>query len=172
MRTMTWAMLALFLAVTAAAAQQQKPKIPEARTRATALSRVKTPPAPYAQWLVDRSVTTHGPVKAVEIAVVLAGVCRTIAATAPEDLGEKCDADENQPMETGAATVEAPSNADPVYDITMALHDAKGNLIGALGMDIEPGSADRADILALARDVLTEVEQQIPSKKRLFQPAP
>ena len=32
---------------------------------------VKTPPAPYAQWLVDRTVKAHGPVKSVELAIVL-----------------------------------------------------------------------------------------------------
>ncbi|MEJ2678501.1 MAG: PepSY domain-containing protein [Gemmatimonadota bacterium] len=133
---------------------------------------VKTPPAPYAQWLVDRSVSAHGPVKSVEMAVVLDGVCRTIAATAPEDLGETCDADERQPMETGTPNVEAPSQADPVYDVTLALHDVKGTLIGAVGMDIEPGDMDRAGVLSLARSVLAEIEQQIPSKQRLFQAAP
>lgn len=257
MRTMTWAALALMLAATPAAAQQQKPKVPEAQARATALARVpdgtvksfelereggrliysydiavkgksgieevnvdamtgkvvgaqhedaaaeraeaaaekaakgdreeegeeqesreqqaghvRTPPAPYAQWLVDRSVTLHGPVKSVEMAVVLDGVCRTIAATAPEDLGEKCDDDENQPMATGTPSVEAPTAADPVYDITFALHDARGTLIGAVGMDIAPGGMDRAGVLSLARSVLAEIEQQIPSKRRLFQAAP
>lgn len=257
MRTMTWAALALFLAAMPAAAQQQKPKIPEARARATALAhvpggtvksyelereggrliysydiavkgrsgieevnvdamtgevvgqqhedaaaeqaeaaaekkakaereekaeageqeeqeaaQVRTPPAPYAQWLVDRSVTLHGPVKSVEMAVVLDGVCRTVAATAAEDIGERCDADENGPMKTGTPNVEAPSQADPVYDVTLALHDVKGTLIGAVGMDIEPGDMDRAGVLSLARSVLAEIEQQIPSKQRLFQAAP
>ncbi|MEJ2185613.1 MAG: PepSY domain-containing protein [Gemmatimonadota bacterium] len=255
MRTMTWAALAVLLAATPAAAQQQKPKIPEAKARATALARVpngtiksyelereggrliysydiavkgkpgieevnvdamtgevvgtqhedaaaeraqaaaekqapaeregeeqeqeeeqaghvKTPPAPYAQWLVDRSVSAHGPVKSVEMAVVLDGVCRTVAATAPEDIGEKCDADENQPMATGEPDVEAPSQADPVYDVTLALHDITGALIGAVGMDIDAGDMDRAGVLALARSVLAEIEQQVPSKQRLFQAAP
>lgn len=153
MRTMTWAVLALLLATLPAAAQQ-------------------APPAPYAQWLVDRSVSAHGPVRSVELAVVVDGVCRTIAATAPEDIGEKCDADENEPMETGAPDVQAPTETDPVYDVTQALHDAKGNLIGAVGMDIDPGDMDRAGVLALARNVLADIQQLIPSRERLFQAAP
>ncbi|MEJ2217389.1 MAG: hypothetical protein P8099_12325 [Gemmatimonadota bacterium] len=170
MQTMTWAALALFLTAMPAAAQQQKPKVTEAQEGQAV--HVNTPPAPYAQWLVDRSVSAHGPVKSVELAVVFGDVCRTIAATAAEDIGEKCDADENEPMETGVPSVEAPSRADPVYDVTQALHDAKGNLIGAVGMDIDPGDMDRAGILALARSVLAEIQQQIPSKQRLFQAAP
>jgi len=243
--------MTLLLAAVPAAAQQQKPKIPEAQARATALTRVphgtiksyevereggrliysydivvkgkpgieevhvdamtgdflakehegaaaeqseaaagarekaeteereeqqagheKTPPAPYAQWLVDRTVKAHAPVKSVEMAIVLDNVCRTVAATAPEDIGERCDADERGPMETGAPDVEAPSKADPVYDITQALHDAGGALIGAVGMDIDPGTMDRAAVLALARDLLAEIERQIPSRARLFQAAP
>jgi Peptidase propeptide and YPEB domain len=133
---------------------------------------VPTPPAPYAQSLVDAAVVSHAPVKSVEMAVVLDGVCRTIAATAPEDIGERCAADENDPMQTGEADVEEPSQADPIYDITQALHDAGGHLIGAVGMDIEPGTIDRAAVVALAQSVLRELEAQIPSQQRLFERAP
>jgi hypothetical protein len=72
----------------------------------------------------------------------------------------------------GEPDVEAPSQSDPVYDITLALHDVTGTLIGAVGMDIEPGDMDRAGVLDLARSVRAEIEQQIPSKQRLFQAAP
>lgn len=133
---------------------------------------VPTPAAPYAQSLVDRTVASHPPVKSVEMAVVLDDVCRTIAATASEDVGEQCDDDETGPMQSGEADVEEPSDADPVYDITQALHDAGGHLIGAVGVDIEPGAMDRGTVLALARRVLSELEAQIPSQQRLFERAP
>lgn len=133
---------------------------------------VPTPAAPYARWLTTRTVAGHAPIEAVEIAVVRDGVCRTVASTHAEDMGETCDADENGPMKTGKPSVEAPSSDDPVYDVTQALHDAQGNLIGAVGMDIEPGAMTRDAVLRLARSALQEIEARIPSKERLFGPAP
>lgn len=128
--------------------------------------------APYGRWLIDRVRMKHPALKSVELAIVRNGSCRTVAATAPEDLGETCDADENGPMRTGQPDVEAPSRSDPVYDITQALHDAHGSLVGAVGMDIAPGNRGRAAALALAREVRRELEALIPSKQRVFGPAP
>jgi hypothetical protein len=144
----------------AAAAQQPGPR--------AAADRAPT----YAQQLVNRTVAAHAELAAVELAIVTGGVCRTVAATAPEDVGERCDADELRPMRTGEPDVEAPSASDPVYDITLALHDAAGRLIGAVGLDLKPVTGqDRAAVLAKARAILRELEAAIPSKARLLGPA-
>jgi hypothetical protein len=59
--------------------------------------------------------------------------------------------------------------AAPVYDITQALHDSAGRLIGAVGMDIAPQSGEgRAAVVAFAASVLHELERSIPSKARLL----
>lgn len=144
----------------------------EAARESTPRTAQARPSAPYAQWLVDRAVAGHAAVRSVEIAIVRGGACRTVAATAPEDVGEKCDADENGPMRTGRPDVEAPSKADPVYDITQPLHDASGTLIGAVGMDIAPAGLARPDALSLAYRVRRQIEKRIGSKSRLFGPAP
>lgn len=130
-------------------------------------------PRTYAQQLVGQAVAGHADVKSVELAIDSAGVCKTIAATAREDVGEKCDDDELGPMRTAQPEVEEPSTDDPVYDITQALHDASGQLIGAFGMDIapRPGQA-RAQVLALAQTVLRELEASIPSKQKVFERLP
>ena len=100
-----------------------------------------------------------------------AGTCKTIAATDPKDVGERCDDDEIGPMRTGEPDVGAPTRDDPVYDITQALHDATGRLIGAVGMDIKPmAGQDRAAALVVARRLLRELEARIPSMHRLFEP--
>src|SRR5262245_46560173 len=105
-----------------------------------------------AQQIVDDFVKAHPDLAALEIAVTSAQGCRTIAATAPEDVGEKCDADELGPIKTGKPDVEEPTKADPVYDITQALHDATGALIGAAGMDLKPTVGNREAAIKRAAD--------------------
>jgi hypothetical protein len=126
----------------------------------------------YAQQLVDRLVAAHQEVKAVELAVGSLDDCKTVAATDRKDIGERCDDDELGPMRTGTPTVEPPTSDDPVYDITQALHDSAGRLIGAVGMDLipEPGQ-DEAAMVARARAILRELEALIPSRRRLLGPA-
>lgn len=128
-------------------------------------------PNTYAQQLVDRMVAQHPEVKSVELALLSNKGCATVAATAAEDIGEACDSDENAPIKTGKPYVEAPSKDDPVYDITQALHNASGKLIGAVGMDIAPAGRSRAAVVAQARAVLAEMERAIPSKGKLLEPA-
>jgi hypothetical protein len=130
-------------------------------------------PLTRAQQLVNRTVAAHPELAGLELAVVNDGVCKTVAATAPEDIGERCDADELGPMRTGEPDVEAPSKGDPVYDITQALHDSAGRLIGAVGMDLKPAAGQgRAAVLAKARAILREMEAGIASKAALLQQAP
>jgi hypothetical protein len=146
---------------------------------AGALPVVGAPAAPpakagrsYAQELVEATVANHPELRGLEIAVVTDKGCATVAATSPEDIGEKCDADETGPMKTGTPVVEEPSKKDPVYDITQALHDAAGTLIGAVGMDLAPQpGADRAAMLALAQAIRRELEPKIASKQRLLEAA-
>ena len=140
---------------------------------ATAQGRATVQPRTRAQQLVNRTVAAHPELAGLELALETGGVCKTVAATAPEDIGERCDADELGPMRTGAPDVEAPSASDPVYDITQALHDSGGRLIGAVGMDLKPAAGvDRAAVVAKARAILREMETAIPSKAALLQPAP
>ncbi len=120
--------------------------------------------------LVRTFVRAHPELSALEIAIDTTGGCRTVAATDPKDVGEACDDDELGPIRTGQPDVEAPTKDDPVYDITQALHDSAGRLIGAVGMDIPPRSKTRAEIVALSRTLLRDLEAQIPSKASLLSP--
>src|SRR5262245_2140014 len=125
----------------------------------------------YAQQLVNDFVRRHSSdVAAVELAIMSDKGCATIAATDPKDVGEKCDDDEKGPIRTGQPDVEAPSKQDPVYDITQALHDSAGRLIGAVGMDIKPSAGpDRAAGVARATALLQEREAPIPPTEKLYE---
>ncbi|MEJ2144800.1 MAG: hypothetical protein P8020_06640 [Acidobacteriota bacterium] len=128
-------------------------------------------PRTMGQQLVEQFVATHSGLASLEIAFMSDAGCKTVAASAPEDIGEECDADELGPIRTGKAEVEAPSNEDPIYDITQALHDSSGNLIGAVGMDLKPDIGSRDAVVAHARQLLNELEAKIPSKAWLSESA-
>jgi hypothetical protein len=126
-------------------------------------------PPTYAQQLVNQMLAAHTELAAMELALQTAEGCKTVAATDLKDVGEKCDDDELGPMRTGEPDVEEPTKDDPVYDITQALHDSAGTLIGAVGMDLKPAPGkDRAAMVAQARAILRELEARIPSKQKLL----
>ncbi len=143
-----WVAVVMFLMLPHAATAQKQP------ARETLAQRI-------VRELVDRH---RDQISAMEIALTSDKGCATIAATDPKDVGEKCDADELGPIKTGAPNVEAPTTDDPVFDITQALHDRSGQLIGAVGMDIvPPPNGDRDVALARAKALLQELEAQIAS---------
>ena len=126
-----------------------------------------------AQRLVDEFVDGHPELAGLELALLVGADCRTVAATAREEVGGKCDADELGPIRTGRPSVEPPSRKDPVYDITLALHDQAGAVIGAAGMDLEPEpGASREATLQHARSLLRELESRIVSKDDLLAMVP
>jgi hypothetical protein len=133
---------------------------------------VQTPPAPFAQWLVEQTAHAHAEVEALEIVADVDGTCRTIAATDDDEIGERCGEDETRPMSTGKDSVEEPSEREPLYEVTSALHDVHGNVIGAVSMDIVPGKRNGEQVLELARKVRLELEGKLESKDRLFASAP
>jgi hypothetical protein len=129
-------------------------------------------PLTYAQRLVNQMVAAHRDLAAMELALQAGEDCSTVAATDPKDIGEQCDDDELGPMRTGQPKVEAPTKEDPVYDITQALHDSAGSLIGAVGMDLRPAPGEnRAAVVAQALALLHELEAMIPSKRKLMESA-
>jgi hypothetical protein len=125
-----------------------------------------------AQDLVTRFLAAHGDVlSAVELALIAKGTCRTVAATHVEDVGERCDDDERTAMRSGRPYVEAPTRADPIYDVTQALHDANGKLIGAVGMDLKPLAGDTRDaVVARAAEMRRLIEAEITSTEALLRP--
>jgi hypothetical protein len=94
------------------------------------------------------------------------GDCVTIADTDAKELGDKCDKGELAVMKSGKSTLEKESDG---FDVTIPLH-VSGKTIGIIAMDFkldqkEAGLMDRAKVIA------KEVEDQIPSKSKLFEAA-
>jgi hypothetical protein len=122
----------------------------------------------FAQALVEGTVAKHPELEGLGLATVpLDGHdCLTIADTDAKELGDKCDKGELAVMKTGKSTVEKEGDG---YDVTVPLH-VGGKTIGIIGMDFkldqqEAGLLDRAKVIA------KEVEDQIPSKSKLFEAA-
>jgi hypothetical protein len=58
-----------------------------------------------------------------------------------------------------------------VYDITMPLHDAKGKLIGTVGLDFKSElGQQKSQVLQLSEQLVHEMEVQIPTKAKLSEP--
>jgi hypothetical protein len=119
-----------------------------------------------AQRLVEESASKHPEVAGIEIAVVSSGGCSTIASTDRNSIQEKCDRDEQEAMRTGEPFVEKEGDS---FDVTLALHDATGKIIGTLGIDFKarPGQ-DRAMLVEQSNKILHEIESQISTKQKLL----
>jgi hypothetical protein len=122
----------------------------------------------FAQALVENTAAKHPELVGLGLATTPPGGhdCVTIADTDAMELGDKCDKGELAVMETGKSTVEKEGDG---YDVTVPLH-VSGKTIGIIGMDFkldqqEVGLLERAELIA------KEVEDQIPSKSKLFEPS-
>ena len=122
----------------------------------------------FAQALVEGTAAKHPELEGIGLATTSPDGqdCVTIADTDAKELGDKCDKGELAVMKTGKSTVEKEGDG---YDVTVPLH-VSGKTIGIIGMDFrldqqEAGLLDRAKVIA------KEVEDQIPSKAKPFEPA-
>ena len=98
-----------------------------------------------------------------------------IRPQSPEAKGvvEKCDKDEFTAMKTNKPIVEKENEGGKVvYDVTIPIHDAAGNIIATAGLDFkpEPNQTDE-QITKRAIQVAKELESKLPSKDKLFDPA-
>jgi hypothetical protein len=123
----------------------------------------------FAQALVEQTKARHPEADEVGIAVRLKSGCQTIASTDAGDVGEACEKDDVAPMQTGKPYVEKERDG---YDVSVPLCDAQGRMIGSLGIGFkrEAGQTE-SKLAAEALAISKELARQIPSKKKLFQPA-
>ncbi len=115
--------------------------------------------AEHVRRLVARFVADHRDVEALEVALGTGESCRTVAASDPDDVGEACDEDELRAMRTGEPVVGGPESDGSVYDVTQALHDAEGRLIGAVGMDVRANGRSREEVIERAKELLTGLQR-------------
>ena len=130
-------------------------------TAQTAAHRTKS----MAQKLVEDTHAQHPEATEIGIVTVSAKGCRTIASTDKGDIGEKCEAEDSAPMKTGKPYVEKEKDG---YDISLALHDASGKTIGAVGIEFKlQAGQTAANMTEKAKQIAGEMEKQIPSKAAL-----
>jgi sensor histidine kinase regulating citrate/malate metabolism len=120
----------------------------------------------FAQKLVEATKAKHPETDEVGIAAMTARGCVGIASTDPDDIGEKCEKDDLEPMQTGKPYVEKEKDG---YDVSLPLHDAPGKLVGSIGVGFKASAGQtEASVTEQARKIAAEMERQIPSKAKLL----
>jgi len=92
-----------------------------------------------------------------------------VASNIPAKIGQKSDPEDMKAMQTGNPVVlKEGSN----IDVTLPLHNAAGKIIGAIGLTLRPKAGeDGSGALNQAQNIARELERQIPSAPKLFEPA-
>ena len=122
----------------------------------------------FAQKLVQEQLLKHPEIEGLEIAAYAKSSCQTIAATNPKDLGEKCDKDELGPLRTGEPFVEREGDG---FDLTLPLHDRSKQIIAVVGIDFKPAPGQTTEsVTKQGRQIVAEMEAQVPTKEKLFEP--
>jgi hypothetical protein len=123
----------------------------------------------FAQRLLRDVLRRHPEIKVMELAALSGEGCVTIAATDAGDIGHNCNERERHAMLSKDPYVEDPSDDDPAYIVTEALHDASGRVVGVVITDVvvrEPGGG-RDAALARARAIRWGLESRILSVAQL-----
>jgi iron complex outermembrane receptor protein len=92
-----------------------------------------------------------------------------VACNVTERIGKKSDPEDLKAMQTGKPIV---LKEEGNFDVTLPLHTVSGKLIGALGLTFKPhGDEQEATAIERVKQMVSELEKQIPSKAKLFEPA-
>jgi len=121
----------------------------------------------FAQRLVEITHARHSEVDEIGISTTTRRGCIGIASTDRSDIGEKCEKDDVQPMQTGKPFIEKEKDG---FDVSLPLHDSTGKLIGVVGIGFKPSSGQtEASVTEQAKKIAAEMESKIPSKVKLFE---
>lgn len=120
----------------------------------------------FAQKLVEATQVKHPEADEIGISTTTSRGCFGVASTDKSDIGEKCEADDIKPMQTGKPFVEKEKDG---FDVSLPLHDANGKTVGVVGVGFKaaPGQTE-ASVTERAQKIAAEMEPQIPSKAALF----
>ncbi|RQR40210.1 hypothetical protein DIE23_00710 [Burkholderia sp. Bp9143] len=135
------------------------------------LAHAGAPAAPYAQQLVDTTLSAHPELTILALHVTPpAGGENVIIASNIGRIGKPADADDLAVLDSGQPRVEPTKTGD--LSVELPMHDSGGKTIGVIGSTFHytPGS-DRAAIMQRAEQVRDELAARTPSLAALFQPA-
>jgi iron complex outermembrane receptor protein len=124
----------------------------------------------YAQWLVDGLAARHPDLVRIGMHVTPPSESENIiiASNVSEKIGQKSDPEDLKAMKTGQPVVLKEGGN---FDVTLPLHDAAGKTIGAIGLTFKPRAGEQdAGAARRARAMAREIEKQIASTSRLFEP--
>jgi hypothetical protein len=129
-------------------------------------------PHTYGQKLVDQELAKHTDIVILVFHVVNKdGSDYPIVASNIGRYGKKADEDDLRVIHTGKPNLEV-NAAGNHFEVEMALHDASKKVLGAIAVVYNYKSSDDKEALhKKAEMVRAEVEKQIPSLNKLFEPA-
>lgn len=124
----------------------------------------------YAQRLVDELGGRHPELVRIGIHVTPPNTSENviIACNESERIGRKSDSEDLKAMKSGQPVI---LKEGENFDVTLPLHDAAGNTIGAIGLTFKPRAGEQdADAARRARGLAREIEKRIASIGQLFEP--
>ena len=128
-----------------------------------------TRPAPFAQKLVNEELDKYPLVLLMAIHAQPTGHGNVIVASNFDRIGKRGDEDDMRCIHTGKPNLEVNG---PHFEDELALKDASGRTVGALGVvfNYKPGD-DKEKLIRIANEVAREIQRQLPNAARLFGPA-
>ena len=128
-----------------------------------------TKPAPYAQELADKALARHPEVLLLAIHATPPGHGNVIVASNFDRIGKRGDDDDMRCIRTGKPNLEVNG---PHFEDEVALKDASGQTIGAIGVvfNYKPGE-DKAPLVRSAENIEHEMSHAIQQRATLFGPA-
>jgi hypothetical protein len=133
----------------------------------------QTTAGPYAQKLVDETLKKHH-----ELLILVMHVTppnsseNVIVASNIGRIGKKADEDDLRVINTGKSNLEVNAKGDH-FEVELVLQDTSGKNIGALGTVFAyKAGDDKAKLEKAAGKIRDDLRKQIPSKEKLFEPAP
>ncbi len=129
------------------------------------------PRSVLAQKLADDLARNHPDLVRVGLHVTPPGGSENIivASNVAAKVGQKSDLEDLKALRTGQPVV---LKEEGNFDVTLPLHDASGKIIGTVGLTLKPqGAEQESSAVERARKMARELEKQIASKAKLFEPA-
>ncbi len=124
----------------------------------------------FAQKLVDDLAAKHSEITRIGLHLTPPQGADNIivASNLPAKIGQKSDPEDLRAMRSGRPVVLKEAGS---FDVTLPLHDASGKTIGALGLTFKPARGEQESAaIKRAKDAARELEKQIPSAAKLFEP--
>jgi len=127
--------------------------------------------APQAQRLVNEIMATNPALQKIGLHVTKPGSQDNviIASNIPSKIGKKSSDADMSVIRSGKPTMAKANGANPFYDLALPLHDAGGNSIGMIVMELRGSAAkSEADALQQAQRITDGLQERIRNQQALF----